>query len=320
MPHLITIGGPTASGKTALAIALAQRLNTFIISADSRQFYREMRIGNARPTPAELAAAPHYFVADRSVQNPLSAGAFAREALALLAQKWQDGERPGKKRQYAILVGGSGLYLDALTVGLNEFPPVTPAARQRVAELSQRKGTPGLAAALARADPAYFEQVDQNNPRRLQRALEVCWSADRPYSDFLAAKEPRPFTPHYFTPDLTTLAREATIPPAVGRHAPGPERRNLYARIERRLDEMLAAGLMEEVKSLLPHRDLAALRTVGYQEFFPHLAGEYSLERAIELAKRNSRRYAKRQITWFGREQQYQPVEEVEDILRSLPG
>lgn len=275
-PYLIVIGGPTASGKTAMAIELARDLDTEIVSADSRQFYREMQIGTARPTPAELAEAPHHFIADRSVIEPLSAGAYEREALAVLEQIYQD-------RSVAILVGGSGLYIRAVTEGLDDFPPVPSEVSQALNELYSREGLAALQRELAAADPVYFAEVDQQNHRRILRALAICRTTGRPYSSFRnSASAERPFTPLYLYPDWP--------------------RAELYDRINRRVDAMFAAGLVEEARRLFPLREYKALQTVGYQELFAHFAGEIDLATARELIQRNSRRYAKRQLTWLRRD------------------
>ena len=313
MQQLLVIGGPTASGKTSLAIALAQALGTVILSADSRQFYQEMKIGNARPTESELAAAPHLFIADRSITQPLSAGQFAREALTVLATQFQQHDQ-------IILVGGSGLYIDALTEGLNEFPAVDVNTRAKAEQLLKFEGLAGLQRTLAELDPAYYAEVDLQNPRRLQHAIEVSWAAGKPYSSFRQPKTERPFTSLFFQPKLSALPREANLelPTKIRANTPDPDRLNLYARIERRIGQMLAEGLLEEVKALYDYRELPTLQTVGYQEFFPYLAGEYDLDYATALAKRNSRRYAKRQLTWFGRENKYKEVASVEEILRGI--
>ncbi len=291
MKTLIVIGGPTASGKTGLAIAVAQHLKTEIVSGDSRQFYREMCIGNARPTPEELAQAPHHFIADRSLLQPLTAGRFAEEALERLAGIFRE-------RDYAVLVGGSGLYLRALCAGLDEFPEVTDRARTQVQSLLDEQGLPGLQAELSRLDPAYYAVVDRANPRRLERALQVCYASGQAYSSFLGQTTERPFRCLYLR----------THPP----------REALYARIDARVDEMLAAGLEAEVQSLAAHQQLPVLQTVGYQEWWPYLRGEYNRAHAIELVKRNSRRYAKRQVTWFSKDDQYRTVAGLEDVLEEL--
>lgn len=310
--QLIVIGGPTASGKTTLAIKVAKLLATEILSADSRQFYQEMAIGNARPTPDELAQVKHHFIADRSIFNPLSAGAYAREALVLLEQLFT-------QHEYVVMAGGSGLYIDAVTEGLNEFPRVDVNTKAKVDRLFKFEGLLGLQTALATADPDYYATVDKQNFRRLQRALEVSWSSGKPYSSFMTPKAERPFTSHFFQPDLTALPREDFAAPTTqSRNAPDSDRLNLYARINRRMDMMMEEGLMDEVVSLYEYRDLPVLQTVGYQEFFPYLEGTSDLDYALELAKRNSRRYAKRQLTWFGRENKYTAVASAAEVLSSL--
>ena len=272
MKHLIVIGGPTASGKTALAIEVARHYGTEIISADSRQFYRELAIGNARPRPEELAAVPHHFIADRLLQEPLSAGRFAEEAMARLQHLYTS-------RDVAVAVGGSGLYLRALCEGLDDFPAVSQEARTQVETLYLEEGLPGLQRVLRTTDPDYFRRVDQHNPRRLQRALEVSLTAGRPYSSFLGQRPTRPFRTHYFMPAV--------------------DRQVLYRRIEQRVDHMLGEGLEAEALRLYPLRGLRALETVGYQEWWPYFEGSYDRDRAVDLIKRNSRRYAKRQLNWF---------------------
>ncbi|NJB85156.1 tRNA dimethylallyltransferase [Lewinella marina] len=289
-PLLVVVGGPTASGKTALAIALARHFRTEIVSADSRQFYREMRIGNARPSPEELAAAPHHFIADRSLLQPLTAGTFAEEALPILDRLFRDSP-------VAIAVGGSGLYQRSLCEGLDEFPAVTPGAAARVQQLSESRGLSGLQAELQRLDPDYFQSVDQQNGRRLERALRVCYTSGQPYSSFLGKAPPRPFDCVYLQPAI--------------------DRAYLYDRINRRVDQMVADGLEGEVRKLQEYRHLPVLQTVGYQEWWPLLDGEYDRERAIELIKRNSRRYAKRQITWF---RDYTPVMDAAAAIRRVEG
>ena len=278
MKHLIVIGGPTASGKTRLAIRVAQHYDTEIISADSRQFYWELRIGNARPIETELAAAPHHFIADRSVTEPLSAGRFAEEALLRLEQIFRD-------RDVAVAVGGSGLYLRALCEGLDEFPAITQEAQRSVEELEANEGLAGLQRTLAQLDPVYFAVVDQQNGRRLQRALRVCLTAGRPYSSFLGQSAPRSFTCHYFMP--------------------ATERTQLYTTIDGRVRRMLSAGLEQEARLLHPLKELTPLQTVGYQEWWPYFEGQASINEVIALIQRNSRRYAKRQISWF---KDYQPI------------
>jgi tRNA dimethylallyltransferase len=269
--YLLIVGGPTASGKTALAIALAQHFGTVVLSADSRQFYHEMRIGNARPSDAELAAVPHYFVADRPVAAPLSAGDYAREALALLETLFVE-------HDYVVVAGGSGLFIRALTEGLDTFPDVVPTAKAHVAALAAQ-GLPALQAALQTADPDYYAAVDRMNPARLMRALEVCYSAERPYSSYRqAGAQVRGFTPVHLQP---VWPRDV-----------------LYDRIDRRVERMVADGLKAEAAALLPQRHITSLQTVGYQEWFQYFDGLLTEAEAVALIQQNSRNYAKRQLTW----------------------
>ncbi|WP_116124605.1 tRNA (adenosine(37)-N6)-dimethylallyltransferase MiaA [Lewinella sp. IMCC34183] len=286
-PLLIVLGGPTASGKTGLAIEVARHFGTEILSADSRQFYREMRIGNARPSPEELAAVPHHFIADRSLDAPLTAGTFAAKALEVLARLFTTHET-------AVLAGGSGLYIRALCEGLDEFPAVTEAARTRVQGIVEAAGLAGLQAEVARLDPEYFATVDRQNGRRLERALRVCFTEGKPYSSYLGKIPKRPFRPVY-------------LQPAIGREP-------LYARINDRVDRMLRHGLEQEARALFPRRGQPVLETVGYQEWWPCFNGEYDRDRAVELIKRNSRRYAKRQVTWF---REYAPVVGLPAVIRA---
>ncbi len=273
MNTLLVIGGATATGKTALAIRLAQHFGTEVLSADSRQFYRGMDIGTAKPSAAELAAVPHHFINLLEVTQAFSVGDFERAALGELMRIFQD-------KNVAVLVGGSGLYLRAVCEGLDTFPPVPDEVRERVAAGEQAGGLAWLQTELAQLDPVYFAAVGQQNPARLRRALEVARASGRPYSAFLEqVKRPRPFQPIYLLLEL-----------------PRPQ---LYARIEARVEAMVAAGLEEEVRRLLPHRQETALKTVGYTEFFEFFDGNITREAAIEQLKQHTRNYAKRQATWF---------------------
>ncbi|WP_020539344.1 tRNA (adenosine(37)-N6)-dimethylallyltransferase MiaA [Lewinella cohaerens] len=274
--YLLVVGGPTASGKTSLAIALAKHFSTEIISADSRQFYEEMKIGNARPEERELAEIKHHLIADRPLTDSLSAGACAREAQGILAKCYETSD-------YAVLVGGSGLFIRALTEGLDEFPEVSAASKAKVAKLFKSEGLAGLQTALAEADPDYYEEVDLQNPVRLQRALEVCWSSGKKYSGFRAGKDRKqPFVPIYLQPSWP--------------------RETLYQRINLRVEHMVEQGLEAEVRQLMDWRELPALQTVGYQEWWPYFEGSVSKKEVITLIQQNSRRYAKRQLTWNRRD------------------
>lgn len=274
--HLLVIGGPTASGKTGFAIRLARHFGAHIVSADSRQFFREMSIGTARPTEEELAAAPHHLIGHLSIEQTYSVGAYEREALAKLEELFQE-------KDVVILTGGSGLYINALCQGMDEFPEVPPVVRKEVEMLYQQEGLAALHKALKEADPDYLAEADQQNPHRLIRALAVCRAAGKPFSSFRKrAAQARAFTPVYLQ-----------------MHWP---RAALYDRIDRRVDQMMADGLLEEARLLVPYRRHTALQTVGYRELFDYLDGRTDLETAVELIKRNSRRYAKRQLTWMRRD------------------
>ncbi len=273
---LIIIGGPTASGKTELAIRLARHFNTEILSCDSRQFYREMSIGTAKPTAEELAQAPHHFIDSLSIQDEYSVGDYEKNALALLEQLFA-------KHEVVIMVGGSGLYQRAVTEGLDDFPEVPLEVRKQVEEWYEKKGIIALQERLKEVDPDYYEEVDLQNPHRLIRALSVFEASGRAFSAFRNnASQDRPFFPIYL--ELKW------------------EREVLYDRINRRVDLMIKNGLLDEARALYPMKELSALQTVGYQELFDHFDGKTTLEEAIGLIKRNSRRYAKRQLTWSRRD------------------
>lgn len=271
--YLISICGATGIGKTGWAIALARHYKTEIISADSRQFYREMRIGTAVPSTEELKAVPHHFIQHTSIHKPYTVGDYQKDALELISEKFMACD-------YLILAGGSALFLDAVTRGLDEFPPVAAGVRDKLETKYARGGIKALQELLLQLDPEYHKVVDLENPRRLIRALEICVSSGRPYSSYLGKhKAPIGFV---------------HVP--LGIEAP---RDIIYKRIEARVDTMMKEGLLDEVASLLPYRELNALQTVGYQELFPYLDGETDLETAVALIKRNTRRFAKRQLTWY---------------------
>lgn len=275
--QLLYIAGPTAVGKTALSVALAQSLNTEIISCDARQFYQEMTLGTAVPTLVERQGVPHHFIQNKSIHQAFDAGAFEKEGLQLLEQLFQ-------KHNHVLMVGGSGLYAKALMEGLDEFPEIDPSTAYELKLLQQKKGLEGLQKLLKEKDPKYYQTVDLKNPRRLIRALEVCVASKKPYSSFLGqTPKKRPFTPRTL---LLSLPREL-----------------LYRRINQRVDQMVRAGLEAEARDLYPHKNLPALQTVGYQEWFDHFDGKYSREETIAAIQKNTRRYAKRQITWFNQRQ-----------------
>lgn len=271
--YLVSISGPTAVGKTDWAIRLARHYRTEILSADSRQFYREMQIGTAVPSAEELRAIPHHFIQHLSITADYSVGDFRRDALKLLRDLF-------RRHSLIIMVGGSGLYMDAVTRGLDEFPEVAPEIREGLIEKWKGEGIGALQELLAKADPDYHARVDLNNPQRLIRALEVCLGSGQPYSSFLGRRRPPDFFTH--------------IP--LGIQAP---RQVVYQRIDARVDQMMEAGLLEEVRRLLPYRDTNALQTVGYRELFAFLEGHWDLETAVSEIKKNTRRFAKRQQTWL---------------------
>ncbi len=271
--YLISIIGPTAIGKTALAIRLATIFDTDIISADSRQFFKELKIGTAAPTSEELDAAKHHFIGHKSISDEYSVGHFEEEAIPLINKLFE-------KKNALILVGGSGLYIDAVLFGLDKFPEVDAKYRLQLDALLRENGIEALHKLLQEKDPVYLEKVDRNNPHRLIRALEVCLSSGKPYSSFLNQKKIKRNFQHLII-GLET------------------EREKLYRRINKRVDQMVSDGLEAEAKSLYPYKQLNALQTVGYQEFFDFFDGKISKVEAIESIKQNTRRFAKRQITWF---------------------
>ncbi len=276
-PTLLVVAGPTASGKTAWAIQRALESGAEILSADSRQFYLGMDIGTAKPTAAERALVPHHFLDFLPVEQPYSAGQFAREVLLFLEDYF-------RKKNLAILVGGSGLYLKAVCEGLDEFAPVPKEVREEVGQIYAAGGLEALQHAVAEADPDYYAQVDRQNAARLRRALEVCLATGKPYSSFRSRSvAERPF--------------------CIQKVAMDWPREMLYERIDRRVDEMMAAGLLEEAALFYDKRHLPALQTVGYTELFEHFEGKTSLSEAVTLIKQHTRNYAKRQLTWLRKEQ-----------------
>lgn len=270
---LISVVGPTAIGKTKLAIALADHFDTEIISADSRQFFKEMHIGTAVPSREELEQAKHHFIQHKSIFVPFTVGDFEREALKKIGAIFTE-------KDYVIMVGGSGLYVDAVTNGLDEFPKVDPEVRIQLNTLFEENGIEYLQQELQQHDPEYYGEVDVANPHRLIRALEICIGTGRPYSSFLKKKTVRR------TFQTTTI----------GLTAP---RETIYERINQRVELMMEEGLLEEARSLYKHRKLNALQTVGYKELFRFFDGQGTLEFAVEEIKKNTRRFAKRQLTWY---------------------
>lgn len=273
--NLIIIVGPTAIGKTSLSIDLAKRFGCEIISCDSRQFFKEMKIGTAVPSTEELAAAPHHFIQNKSIFENYTVGDFEKEAIEKLDELFLTND-------YAILIGGSGLYVDAILKGFDEFPDIDISVRQEVASNYEELGLNYLQTELEKRDPYYSSVVAKENPQRMMRALEVCIGSGKPYSSFLNQKK----NTRNFTPILIGLEAERSV---------------IYDRINQRVDIMINEGLLAEAKDLFKHKDLNALQTVGYRELFRYFDGDISLEFAIEEIKKNTRRFAKRQLTWFKR-------------------
>ncbi|MWB94247.1 tRNA (adenosine(37)-N6)-dimethylallyltransferase MiaA [Flavobacterium sp. GA093] len=281
MKYLITIVGPTAIGKTALSIALAQHFNCEIISCDSRQFFKEMTIGTAVPSKEELQAATHHFIQNKSIFENYTVGDYEKEALLKVEDLF-------KKDDFVILIGGSGLYVDAILKGFDEFPEINPEVRTDVNSNYEKLGITYLQEQLQLLDSDYFEKITLENPQTLQnpqrmmRFVEVCIGTGKPYSSFLNQKKNN----RNFTPILIGLDAERSV---------------IYDRINQRVDIMMKAGLLEEAQTLYANKELNALQTVGYRELFSYFAGEITLPFAIEEIKKNTRRFSKRQLTWFKR-------------------
>ena len=278
MNRLVVIAGATGVGKTDTAIELSRMIDAPIVSCDSRQFYREMTIGTAVPSPEQLAAAEHHFIHSRSVFDPYSCGEYAEEALELIDELF-------KSHDYVILTGGSGLYIDAVAEGFDRIPS-DESVRGELTERYRSEGLDGLLEQLRKLDPQYYDKVDRHNPQRVIRALEVCLITGEPYGRLRSGGgKSRSFETIYIMVDR-----------------PRPE---LYGRIDRRVEAMMAAGLEEEARRLHPYAGLNALMTVGYRELFDCFDGKHDMQTAVELIKRNTRRYAKRQLTWFRRNKGY---------------
>ena len=277
--RLVVIAGATGVGKTETAIAVSKRIDAPIVSCDSRQFYREMTIGTAVPTPEQLAAAEHRFIHSRSVFEPYSCGEYAKEALETISELF-------RTHNHVILTGGSGLYIDAVTEGFDEIPS-DETIREALIAKCRDEGIDSLLRQLRELDPEYYDKVDRCNPQRVIRAIEVCLSTGEPYSKLRKGESHKR--------DFETIYIMVDRP-----------REELYDRINRRVDAMLSEGLVEEARNLRPHAGLNALAPVGYRELFDHFDGKHDMETAVELIKRNTRRYAKRQLTWFRRNPRYE--------------
>lgn len=276
---LIVVAGPTAVGKTAAAIKLARYFNTVVVSADSRQFFSEMSIGTAKPDTEELAAAKHYFINSHSISESFSVGDYEKQGLTLLDELF-------KIHDKVILAGGSGLYIKAICEGFDDLPVADPAVREKLNLELEEKGITTLQEKLKQVDLNYYNEVDLNNPQRIIRALEVFETSGKPFSSYRNATiNKRPF-------NIIKLALDMP-------------REKLYARINMRVDQMVKQGLVDEVSALLPYRELNALNTVGYSELFDHFDGKISLDEALAMIKQNTRRFSKRQLTWFRKDKDF---------------
>lgn len=292
---LISVVGATAIGKTALSIKLAQHYHTEIVSCDSRQFYKEMEIGTAVPTAAELKAAKHHFIQNRSIHDDYSVGQFEKDALETI-------DKLHEIKELVIMVGGSGLYADAVTKGLDYFPPIAPEIRENLNAELEEKGLESLQLQLKEMDPETYTCIELENPHRVIRALEVCIGSGEKYSSF----KNRPKAPRNFKTIKIGLQAERSL---------------MYERINQRVDIMVQQGLVEEAKALYPNSDLNALQTVGYRELFQHFSGQWDLDFAISEIKKNTRRFAKRQVTWNKRDSEIfwfehdAPFEQITDFV-----
>lgn len=292
---LICVVGPTAIGKTGKAIEIASALSTEILSADSRQFYREMKIGTAVPSQEELDAVPHHFIQFRSIFDEYSVGDFERDALAFLEEKF-------RTNPVMVMVGGSGLYVDAVVKGLDNFPDMDPDIRKKLNRELEEKGIEHLQRELQKSDPDYFSIVDKQNPHRLIRALEVYRGSGKTYSSFLN----QPVQERNFNTIYIGLTADRQV---------------IYDRINLRVDLMIKEGLIEEAENLYRHKDENALQTVGYRELFDFFDGKLTKEEAIQEIKKNTRRFAKRQLTWYRKNpdiQWFDYLEDVEEILKYI--
>lgn len=291
---VIVIAGPTAVGKTAFAYKLAEKLRTSIISADSRQCFKELNIGVAKPSEYELKKIPHYFINSHSIHEPMNAVLYEKYALKAAGEIFE-------KNDFAIMVGGTGLYIRAFTDGIDHIPDIKPEIRKELQEIFDKKGVEGLQKLIKKEDPLYVETGENKNPHRILRALEVKRGTGKSIKEFQQGKQKeRPFK--------------------ILKYMLNQKRVLLYEQINNRVDAMINAGLLKEVASLVEYRDLPPLQTVGYSEIFNFIDGNISLEEAIELVKRNTRRYAKRQLTWFRKEPGFIEIapNEITTVLKTV--
>lgn len=294
MKTLVVLTGPTGVGKTELSLRLAEELGSPIFSCDSRQMFREMKIGTAAPTPEQLQCATHYFVGHISIHDYYSAAKFEMDALKLFEEWFQ-------KRDYLLMTGGSMLYIDAICKGIDDMPDVDEDLRKSLTERYEQNGLDDILAQLRWLDPTYYEEVDKKNPKRVLHGLEICLMTGKPFSSFRkkTAKE------RNFNIVKLCLNRPREI---------------LYQRIDQRVLQMIQDGLEEEARNLYPYRNLNALRTVGYQEMFQYFDGNISQEQAIEQIQFNTHKYARKQLTWFRRDKDYRwiDLEQTDDAYRQI--
>lgn len=293
-PTLLVLLGPTGVGKTNISLRLAEKFCCPIVSSDSRQFYRELKIGTAAPTEEELSRVKHYFIGSHSIFDEYNAGQFEQDAIELLDQLFQ-------KHNVVMLVGGSMMYIDAVCNGMDNIPSVDAETRAYWQQQFSEKGLEFIQNELKRLDPKHFEEVDQLNPKRILHALEICSMTGRPYSDLRTGER---------------KIRNFNIL-KIGLNRPRPE---LYDRINNRVDQMILEGLLHEAEQFYPHRKLNTLNTVGYKELYEYMDGNWSLDFAVNMIKQDSRRYAKRQLTWFNRDKEimwFEP-EELEEKLELI--
>jgi tRNA dimethylallyltransferase len=294
--YLIVLCGPTGIGKTRIGVELAKRLDCEIISADSRQFFKEMKIGTAVPSDEELLAVRHHFIQSHSIHQPYNASRFEEEVIQFLDEYYS-------KKSIIILAGGSGLYIDAVCKGIDNLPSIDPEIREKWAVNYKTKGLEFIRAKVAVMDPDYYREVDVNNPKRLLKAIEVFEMTGLPYSGFLK-HEPKQRNFKVVKIGLDT------------------QRKRLYEQINRRVDSMISNGLIDEARALYPFKQLTPLNTVGYRELFAHFDGDISLEEAVEQIRNHSRAYARRQLTWFRRDKDIKWFEpgEVDGIIKYIDG
>ncbi|PWV57132.1 tRNA (adenosine(37)-N6)-dimethylallyltransferase MiaA [Chitinophaga sp. S165] len=292
MKTVIIIAGPTAAGKTAKAIEVAQHFDTAVISADSRQCYREISIGTAKPSPQELQTVPHYFINSHSIREEVNAGVYERLALDYAAEVWKD-------RDVVVMCGGTGLYIKAFCEGIDNIPAAPADVRSAIQERYEKDGMAWLQQEVQEKDPAFYAVAETQNPHRLMRALEVLYATGQSITNFR--------TGNVVQRDFNIIKTAITLP-----------KEQLHANIERRVHQMVADGLLEEVRAVLPYRDHNALQTVGYKEVFDHLDGKLTWNEAVEQIIIHTRQYAKRQLTWFRKDKDFKWFEAGKGLIEEL--